>query len=99
MITKSIQTILKSIINKYGDFVQIDICIEECSELIKALLKMRRNEDISRVPVLKKDIIEEIADVNIMIEQLKIIYDCEKEVDDEITRKLIRQIERIKSGE
>ena len=33
---------LKEIANAYGDNPQIDMCIEECSELTKALLKYRR---------------------------------------------------------
>ena len=101
MFTKSIKTILKSIIDRYGEDFQVDRCIEECSELIKALLKLRRYGEYipSQVSSLRKDIIEEIADVNIMIEQLKIIFDCEKEVLDVAEYKLDRQLERMKSGE
>ena len=87
--------VLRSIIDKYGVPSRIDLTIEECSELTKALLKMRRSETDSNV--LRTDIIEEIADVSIMLEQLKIIFDCEKEVSREIEYKLNRQIERMKT--
>lgn len=86
--------ILKTIINKYGVPSRIDLTIEECSELIKALLKLRRSETDS--VDLRVDVIEEIADVSIMIEQLKIIFDCEKEVSEEIDYKLDRQLERMR---
>ena len=34
-------------INTYGEQPQVDVAIEEMSELTKALLKYRRNEDMS----------------------------------------------------
>ena len=36
--------IIKQAIAAYGKDAQTDICIEECSELTKALLKYRRND-------------------------------------------------------
>ena len=91
---------LKRIINRYGVPSQIDMVIEECSELTKALLKMRRNTDTSpeTVESLKAEIITKIADVSIMLEQLKIIFDCDEEVNREIDYKLKRQLERIKNS-
>lgn len=72
-----IDSILRRAVKAYGANAQTDMCIEEMSELTKALLKMRRagypktgeyNHE------LHKAIIEEIADVQIMLEQMKIIY-------------------------
>ena len=80
------------IINTYGIHSQQDIAIEEMSELQKAILKHRRNPSEE----MRKDIIDEIADVSIMIEQLKIIYSCSKEVDERMDYKINRQIKRIK---
>lgn len=57
------------------------MAIEECAELINALAKERRGR--------KNDVITEIADVQIMIDQLKLIYGEEK-VKNEIDRKVAR---------
>lgn len=69
--------ILGKAIDTYGTESQIDMAIEEMSELTKALLKYRRalkgNTDIS-VSKAHSDILEEIADVEIMLDQMKIIY-------------------------
>ena len=80
------------IINTYGTRSQQDIAIEEMSELQKAILKHRRNPSEKT----RKDIIDEIADVSIMLEQLKIIYSCRMEVEKRIDYKINRQIKRIK---
>ena len=80
------------IINTYGTKNQEDIAIEELSELQKAILKYRRNSSGKR----RKKVIDEIADVSVMLEQLKIIYSCHKEVAERVDYKIDRQIKRIK---
>ena len=88
--------LLKKIIKKYGADHQIDRVIEECSELVKALLKFRRNKSGSpKAILLRRDVVEEIADVIITVEHLKIIFDCETEVSAVINQKLARQLERM----
>ena len=71
------QKFLEQMIQKYGESKQLDIAIEECSELIKAISKYKREpEDPSRI----KSIAEEEADVRIMLEQIDIMmlkYDPE----------------------
>ena len=77
--------------NSYGTKSQEDVAIEEMAELQKAILKHRRyTGDETRA-----EIIDEIADVEIMIEQLKIIISCKKEVESRIDYKIDRQIKRI----
>ena len=80
------------IINTYGVKPQEDIAIEELSELQKAILKHRRYGDKET----EQAIIDEIADVQIMLEQLKIIYACHKDVEERVEYKIDRQIKRIK---
>lgn len=64
--------ILERAIHTYGQHAQVDMCLEEMAELAKALLKMRRSGgDISDKLV---NIREEIADVQIMIDQMRMIY-------------------------
>ena len=67
------KSLYETAIKFFGETNQVNVAIEECSELIKALCKLRRGGDLSSV-------FEEIADVEIMLEQLKIIFDCEDEV-------------------
>lgn len=94
---------VSKIIDTYGIEPQVDMAIEECSELIKALLKYRRKQYGNGVfcqDSLSADIIDEIADVSIMLEQLKIIYGfSEKKVEERIEFKLNRQMERILNDE
>ena len=80
------------IINTYGTNKQEDKAIEEMSELQKAILKHRENKSEEE----RKAVIDEIADVSVMLEQLKIIYSCNKEVEERMDYKIDRQIKRIK---
>jgi hypothetical protein len=65
------------------------ISIEEMSELTKEICKYERYENN------EQKIIDEIADVEIMIEQLKCLFDVHSEVDERIDYKLRRQLRRI----
>lgn len=76
-------------IDQYGVSSQIDMCIEECSELINAIQKYKRD----RVGV--DALIDEIADVKIMCRQMEIMFDCENEVKERIKYKANRQRKRL----
>lgn len=58
----------KKAVHKYGNNYQVDIAIEECSELIEALCHHRRNK------VSPEKVCEEIADVALALESLKHIF-------------------------
>lgn len=79
----------------YGDEHQLEKAIEECEELIDAI----RKHQGSFTNCFVVDIIDEIADVTVMIEQLKLILDCHGAVEDRIEYKINRQLERMKRGE
>ncbi|MCK9577790.1 MAG: hypothetical protein M0R51_17925 [Clostridia bacterium] len=68
-----------------GENKQIDICIEEMSELIQALLKRKRG--------LKSNICEEIADVEITLAQMKLTFNEGTLVEDWKAFKLHRLAE------
>lgn len=71
------------LIVKYGPTMQSDVAIEEMSELTKAIIKYRRKTFDHKATTLDMEhIAEEIADVEIMMEQLKIIYNCTNVVAD-----------------
>ena len=65
--------ILATAIRTYGGEKQERQAIEECSELITAISHKHRGRP--------HNIPEEIADVEIMLEQLKIINNCGVEVE------------------
>lgn len=54
-----------------GEEAQEEVAMEECAELIQAITHKHRGRD--------HNIAEEIADVEIMLEQLKIINNCHDE--------------------
>lgn len=85
-------------IETYGAKAQVDMAIEEMSELIKALLKYRRATDMQK-PTAREDIIDELADVKVMTKQLEMIFNAEKETQDRIDYKVSRQIQRLEQKE
>lgn len=90
--------VLKAAISTYGKEAQIDMAIEEMSELTKALLKQRRSKgkttDIEQGK-LRSNIIEEAADVLIVVAQILIIYDRDNECQAEVDYKVNRLYERL----
>lgn len=83
---------LKYIANKYGKESQLRQLQEECAELIVACSKILRMSDKSI-----NNLIEEIADVRVMIEQIEYLYGIKSLVEDEMIYKVERQLERIKA--
>lgn len=61
---------LNTIVETYGNDAQEDMAIEECSELVKAILKFRRSDE--KTAEMRDAVIDEIADVQIMLSQLEI---------------------------
>ena len=85
--------IIQDIVNKYSKEEQVLQAIEEMSELTKELIK-----NINRNKQNETEIILEVADVEIMLAQLILIYDTDPEkLQVAIEYKLLRQKERIKS--
>ena len=79
---------LNDAIRIYGKSAQVDMAIEEMSELHVALLHERRGRE--------NNIAEEIADTEIMLQQLEMIFDVSKEVETIKAEKLERLKERLK---
>lgn len=97
MLDDAQKTILKKSILSYGDSAQIDMAIEEMSELTKALLKHRRAERFGQYDMdkVQNSVSEEIADVLIMLEQLQIIFCNRCRVERIIGEKIERQAKRL----
>ena len=87
--------ILKMAIEKWGKNAQILMALEEMAELSKELLKnINRNSDN------KSNITEEMADVYIMLEQLKTIYKISEDDINNIFKEKINKLEkRLKNKE
>ena len=76
--------IYNKMIEKYGQKDQMLIAVEECSELQKAILKFLRGR------CNQIEIAEEMADVEIMLEQLKIMFNNKEEIEYFKKQKIMR---------
>ena len=86
-------TILKKAIETYGKDMQLNVAVEEFSELIKEICKSKRGRDN------RANIIEEIADCEIMLNQIQIIFDIgADEIADVVIEKLERLEKRLAEG-
>jgi len=79
---------------KYGSAMQFIVAMEECSELIKAISKFMRDGKVEDF----KSIVEEIADVEIMLEQIDYIFCLGLSIDLIKRQKLERLEQRLKEG-
>ena len=72
---------------------QLMVCMEEPAELIQAISKVERYPDeVDRI----ENVVEEIADVLICIEYLKMIYNIDQEeIENWINKKIKRIKERV----
>ena len=87
--------ILEKAIEKYGE-KQLDQAQEELAELIVAISKYKRNENKFTI----SNVIEEIADVRIMLKQVMMLLDIEEfEVKSEEIYKLNRLKKRMLKDE
>ena len=83
--------VLEDAISTFGKKSQVDKAIEEMSELTKALCKERYTQIASdEYAEAHANVIEEIADVAIMLVQLLIIFDKDHEIQKEIDYKIDR---------
>lgn len=90
--------ILEKAIAKYGAQMQSLMLVEEVGELIQAVIKMQRNP----MHATLENLAEEIADVEICIEQQKMIYkdaNLRQMVDAYKKQKIQRLDERMKDSE
>ncbi len=83
--------ILHRAIEVYGEQHQIDQAEQKLIELLDALKHRRRPDRITNV-------YEEIADVEIMLDQLKLIFNCGQMVSNIRTQKLARLEKRMNGG-
>lgn len=80
--------ILERAIIKWGNHSQLLMVLEEMSELQKEILK-----NINRQKDNIDAIIDEVADVEIMLEQLKYIY----QIDEAVKQRIPVKLEKVKA--
>lgn len=84
----------KEILNKaiayYGVKPQLGVATEECAELIQAISKLQR---YGCKPEVIENLVEEIADVLIMIEQIKIITELTDDCINWAVRQKLNRLE------
>lgn len=83
------QSVLRRALRRYGFEAQLSMLTEECGELVAAVNHYRRG----RAGAFEA-MIEEIADVEILIEQMRLVYGAE--IDAARARKLARLRERLR---
>ena len=84
---------IEKAIETYGKDMQLNVAIEEFSELIKEICKSKRGNDN------RENIIEEMADCYIMLEQLEIIFDIDyRDIGHIIKNKINRLQKRLEEG-
>jgi hypothetical protein len=88
------KTVFQRAIELWGEEAQIKMAIEECAELIVKLAKLGRFKNGSQI----HEVAEEIADVEIMMSQLRLIFGngC---VDGAKSDKLLILLSRVIEGE
>lgn len=82
------QSVLHAALRRYGFKEQARMLQEECGELVAAVSRWRRGR-MGAFPAL----LEEIADVEILIDQMRLVYGAE--IDAARARKLVRLRERL----
>lgn len=83
------EEVLKNAIATWGADLQLNVAIEELSELTKEICKNKRGADNV------DHIAEEVADVEIMLEQIKMIFNNRKAVEKYKHEKIIRLEKRV----
>lgn len=68
------RALLEHAIRLYGEPAQMDMAVEEMAELTKALCKVKRVSCTAEAKAVLENVVEEMADVQIMLDQLRIIF-------------------------
>lgn len=88
-----IKEVQNAVIAKYGKEHQTFVAIEEMSELMKALTKNMRGEHN------RQDIVEELADVYIVLDQIMVMHGIDlDEVVKKMNEKAKRMADRLEGG-
>lgn len=82
---------VEKIANYYGVVLQLNMMAEECSELIHAIMKDKRKNNLESY----ENIIEEMADVYLVLHQLIFLLEVDNRIIEIANEKADRQLKRI----
>ena len=83
--------LLERVITTNGISKQLDVAIEELSELIQAICKIKRRDSLFNESfAVKGNLAEKMADVEIILAELKLLFDNEDNVKEWKNYKLDR---------
>ena len=89
------ESIMRKAIDTYGVEAQCDVAVEEMAELTQVVMKIRRiSDDYEETMAARDHLIEEIADVGIMIDQMEMMFGA-VDVDKMRRKKLLRLKKRL----
>lgn len=94
MTTEERRALLDRAITAYGAPAQMDMAVEEMAELTKALCKVKRVSCAAEAKAVLENVVEEMADVQIMLDQLRIIFHRSTEEVEEVEE---AKLERLKN--
>lgn len=89
--------LLKQAIEEWGSNSQMDMVIEECAELIKAINKFKRSPSAANM----NELCGEVADVEIMCQQVRLMVNKDALIDKIKEEKLDRlraRLDKLKEG-
>lgn len=99
MTTEERRALLDRAITTYGAPAQMDMAVEEMAELTKALCKVKRVSCAAEAKAALENAVEELADVQIMLDQLRIIFGrSTAEIEEDKLRRLLRRINSYKES-
>ena len=89
---------VRKIADHYGLFPQLNVATEELAELIQAIARFRRvaENDMLETAIRKNLVAEEIADVEVMLAQIKYLMKIGERVEAVAKYKIDRQLKRMK---
>lgn len=85
--------ICKKAVNTFGEHSQMIKCSEECAELIRAISRTILDQPIGIVQP-KDNFNEELADVEIMLQQMKQVTYFDKKLFDFFKEEKLKKLER-----
>lgn len=88
--------VVNCMLYRFGEDSQIDVAIEEMSELIKELIKYKRSKIHSQEKQIasREHVVEEIGDVMFMMEYLKCIFNIHDEEIQSIVKEKAKRTKR-----
>lgn len=89
---------IRKIADHYGLNAQLNVATEELAELIQAIARFRRvdENDMLELAIRKNLVAEEMADVEVMLAQIKYLMKTDERVEAVAKYKIDRQLKRMK---